>query len=147
LKTYHPNEARAAFSKIFDRALAGEPQRLTRHGKEAVMIVAEKEWQGRARSAPSLGTLRARHARAGTMSQPITEMDAGILKLRRDGKTAHHVAPRSEQSHNRPIGLPDLIIAATAVRHGLVLLTRNMAELERLAVAAHDPFVELPADS
>jgi prevent-host-death family protein len=73
MKTYPLNEARAEFSKLFDRALAGEPQRVTRHGKEAVMIVAEKEWQSRARSAPSLGALLARHARAGTMGEPITE--------------------------------------------------------------------------
>ncbi len=104
----------------------------------------------------------------------ITEMDAGILKLRRDGKiaradelsglvqailadfddrvlpvdteTAHHVARLGEQSYRQPIGLADLIIAATAVRHGLILLTRNMGELGRLGIAARDPFVELPAD-
>ncbi len=104
----------------------------------------------------------------------ITAMDAGVLKLRRDGKTARadelsglvqailtdfddrvlpvdtetarHVALLGERSHRQPIGLPDLIIAATAVRHGLVLLTRNMGELGRLAIQAHDPFVSLPAD-
>lgn len=104
----------------------------------------------------------------------IAEMGAGILKLRRDGKiaradelsvlvqailtdfddrvlpvdteTARHVARLGEQSHRQPIGLPDLIVAATAVRHGLVLLTRNMSELGRLGIAAHDPFVELPVD-
>lgn len=73
MKTYPLNEARAEFSKLFDRALAGEPQRVTRHGKEAVMIVSEEEWRTRARSAPSLGALLARHARAGTMSETITE--------------------------------------------------------------------------
>lgn len=52
MKTYPLNEASAEFSKLFDRALAGEPQRVTRHGKEAVMIVAEKEWKSRARAAP-----------------------------------------------------------------------------------------------
>jgi predicted nucleic acid-binding protein len=104
----------------------------------------------------------------------IAEIDAGILKLRRDGKTARadelsglvqailtdfddrvlpvdtetvrHVARLGEQSHRQPIGLPDLIIAATAVRHGLILLTRNVGELGRLKIAARDPFAELPAD-
>ena len=71
MKTYPLNEARADFSKLFDRALAGEPQRVTRHGKEAVMIVSEEEWRIRARSAPSLGALLARHARAGTTSEPV----------------------------------------------------------------------------
>lgn len=73
MKTYPLNEARAEFSKLFDRALAGEPQRVTRHGKEAVMIVSEEEWRTRARSAPSLGALLARHARAGTMAETIAE--------------------------------------------------------------------------
>lgn len=105
----------------------------------------------------------------------IAEMDAGILTLRREGKiaraeelsglvrtiladfddrvlavdadTARHVARLGEHSHRQPIGLADLIIAATAMRHGLVLLTRNMSELGRLGIAARDPFVELPADA
>ena len=105
----------------------------------------------------------------------IAEIDAGILKLRREGKaaradelsglvkailmdfddrvlpvdaeTARHVARLGEQSHRQPIGLADLIIAATAVRHGLILLTRNMSELGRLGIAARDPFAELPADT
>jgi prevent-host-death family protein len=66
------NEARAAFSKVVDRALAGEPERVTRHGKEAVMIVSEKDWQARPRSAPTLGALLALYARDGAMSEPIT---------------------------------------------------------------------------
>ena len=73
MKTYPLNEARAEFSKLFDRALAGEPQRVTRHGKEAVMIVSEEEWRTRTRSAPSLGARLARHARAGTLSEAIAE--------------------------------------------------------------------------
>lgn len=104
----------------------------------------------------------------------IAEMEAGILKLRRndrtaradelsglvqtiladfddrvlpvDTETARHVARLGELSYRQPIGLPDLIIAATAVRHGLVLLTRNMDEFGRLAIAAHDPFANLPGD-
>jgi prevent-host-death family protein len=67
------NEARAEFSKLFDRALAGEPQRATRHGKEAVIIVSEEESRTRARPAPSLGALLARHACAGTMAETIAE--------------------------------------------------------------------------
>lgn len=104
----------------------------------------------------------------------IAEMEAGILKLRRSRKTARadqlgslvgsilaefgdrvlavdietarHVARLGEMSHRQPIALSDLIIAATAVRHGLVLLTHNMRELGRLGIAARDPLVELPPD-
>jgi predicted nucleic acid-binding protein len=104
----------------------------------------------------------------------IAEIDAGILKLKREGKTerakaleglvatmaadfadrvlpidmatARHVARLGELTYRQPIGLPDLIIAATAVRHGLILLTRNIGEIGRLGIGARDPFAELPSD-
>lgn len=104
----------------------------------------------------------------------ITELDAGVLKLRRESKTeradqiaalvtavltdfgdrvlaidletARHVARLAEATYRQPVSLPDLIIAATGVRHGLVVLTRNMGQFGRLGVPARDPFVELPAD-
>jgi prevent-host-death family protein len=65
MKSYPINEARAEFSRIVDRALAGEPQRVTRYGKEAVVIVSEAEWQAQKRAAPTLGALLAQHARNG----------------------------------------------------------------------------------
>jgi prevent-host-death family protein len=45
MKTYPLNTARAEFSRLVERALAGEPQRVTRYGKEAVIIVSEEEWR------------------------------------------------------------------------------------------------------
>jgi prevent-host-death family protein len=71
MKTYPINEARAEFSKLVERALAGEPQRVTRYGKEAVVIVSEAEWQARSRSAPTLGALLAQYARAGALQEDI----------------------------------------------------------------------------
>jgi predicted nucleic acid-binding protein len=104
----------------------------------------------------------------------ITEMDSGVLKLRREGKperadevallvaailnafddrvlpidveTARHLARLGAETYKEPIELPDLIIAATAARHGLVVLTRNMKDFGRLSVRAVDPFTELPRD-
>jgi prevent-host-death family protein len=73
MKSYPLNEARAEFSKLVERALAGEPQRVTRYGKEAVVIVSEDEWRARCRTAPTLGALLAQHARADHMSEPITD--------------------------------------------------------------------------
>ena len=105
----------------------------------------------------------------------VAEIDAGILKLRRERKakraaelekllttiladftdrvlpvdsdTARQIARLGERVYRQPIALPDLIIAATAVRHGLILLTRNMSELGRLGISARDPFVDLPPDA
>ncbi|MGU3494987.1 type II toxin-antitoxin system VapC family toxin [Xanthobacteraceae bacterium A53D] len=38
----------------------------------------------------------------------------------------------------------DIAIAATAVTHGLVVLTHNVRHFEPLGVAVHDPFTGLP---
>ena len=73
MKTYPLSEARAEFSELFERALAGEPQRVTRYGKEAVVIVSDAEWRARCRTAPTLGALLARHARAGDLSETFTD--------------------------------------------------------------------------
>lgn len=63
MRTYPLNEARAAFSRLVDRALAGEPQRVTRYGKEAVIIVSEVDWAAHPRKAGTLGAVLADHAR------------------------------------------------------------------------------------
>ena len=73
MKTYPLNEARADFSKLMERALAGEPQRITRYGKEAVVVVSEQAWAARSRAAPTLGALLAQHAREGTLSDDIAD--------------------------------------------------------------------------
>ena len=73
MRTSPITQARARFSRLVERALAGEPQRVTRYGKEAVVIVSESEWQARGRSAPTLGALIARHARAGMLDTDITD--------------------------------------------------------------------------
>lgn len=65
MRSYPLNEARAEFSKLVDRALAGEPQRVTRRGREAVVIVSESEWSNRYRGAPNLGALLADFALRG----------------------------------------------------------------------------------
>ena len=62
MRSYPLNTARTEFSKVFERALAGEPQRVTRYGKEAVIIVSEAEWNKKPKSAASLGDLLARFA-------------------------------------------------------------------------------------
>ena len=72
MKTHSLNGPRAEFSKLVARALAGEPQRVTRYGKEAVVIVSEDVWRARCCSAATLGALLAQHARAGTFSELAT---------------------------------------------------------------------------
>ena len=47
-------EARAEFSKLVDLALNGEPQRVTRRGREAVVIVSEAEWASNSKDVGSM---------------------------------------------------------------------------------------------
>ena len=54
MRTYPLNEARSEFSKVFDRAIAGEPQRITRYGKEAAILVSEAEWNARQPAKPAI---------------------------------------------------------------------------------------------
>lgn len=44
MRTYLMHEARASLSKLIERALDGEPQRITRYGKDAVVLVSEADW-------------------------------------------------------------------------------------------------------
>jgi prevent-host-death family protein len=59
MRTYPLHEARAEFSKLVERALKGEPQRVTRYGKEAVVIVSEADWDNGPKRAATLGDLLA----------------------------------------------------------------------------------------
>ena len=79
------------------------------------------------------------------VSSILTDFADRVLGM--DIETGRHLARLGERTHRQPIALPDLIIAATAVRHGLVLLTRNLGEFGRLGIGASDPFVDPPQDA
>jgi toxin FitB len=132
--------------------------------------------QRRQRHAPDLIDWLKRNGASLFLSvMTITELDMGVLKLRRERKikradqiarliaailtdfgdrvlaidldTARHVAQLAASIYQQPVALPDLIIAATAVRHGLIVLTHNMSDFIRLGVSARDPLVDLPPDA
>ena len=44
MKTWLVKDARAHLSDVISSALSGEPQRVTRRGREAVVVVSEAEW-------------------------------------------------------------------------------------------------------
>lgn len=44
MKTWMVKDARARFGDVMTGALAGEPQRVTRRGRGAVVVVAEGDW-------------------------------------------------------------------------------------------------------
>ena len=104
----------------------------------------------------------------------LAEIEDGIAKLRREGasrksadltawwetvlhlygdrvlafdaptaRIAGAMADRARGQGHSP-GLADIIIAATAHRHELTILSRNLKHFEPLGVSALDPFVALP---
>jgi len=105
----------------------------------------------------------------------LTELESGILKLRRDAKTiradefaalrdaiiadfadrilpvnaevALEVAHLAEVARPEVVELADLIVAATGKTHGLCVLTRNLRHFLPTGVAAIDPTSVLPADA
>jgi toxin FitB len=50
------------------------------------------------------------------------------------------------RSRGRPAGLADVIIAATARQHDLIILSRNARHFAPMGVAVVNPFEQLPPD-
>jgi toxin FitB len=104
----------------------------------------------------------------------IAELEAGLWKLRRrrqderaaevealiagiesqfgerilsmDARVARAIAAIQNEIFPRVLEFSDLIIAATAHVHGLVVLTRNVRHFAPTGVQIIDPLVELPPD-
>jgi len=104
----------------------------------------------------------------------IAEIEDGIAKLRREGATrkaaelgawletmlhlyeervlafdmptarlAGAISDRARARGHAP-GFADIAVAATAARHELTILSRNLRHFEPMGVWAVDPFAELP---
>jgi hypothetical protein len=116
----------------------------------------------------------AKSAQLSISAVTIAEIEDGIAKLRREGArrkcenltawleailhlysdrilpfdilTARIAGALSDRARGQGLapGFADIIIAATAQRHGLVVLTRNLKDFTPLGVTALNPFAVLP---
>lgn len=59
MRTWQLQEARRRMKDLLDAATTDGPQRVTRHGAKAVVVVAEEEWQRATTQVPSFGRLLA----------------------------------------------------------------------------------------
>ncbi len=59
MRTWPLQEARNHLRDVIDGALNQGPQRITRHGKQAVILVSEEEWRRHAAPRRSFGDLLA----------------------------------------------------------------------------------------
>jgi prevent-host-death family protein len=53
MKTWLVKDARAHFGDVLASARAGEPQRITNRGRDAVILVSEAEWERRGSAEPA----------------------------------------------------------------------------------------------
>lgn len=99
--------------------------------------------QGIARLARAGGKVRAAALQAWT-----EELEAGFSKklLQFDADVARVAGSLSDHAYaiGRHPGVADIMIAAFATAHDLVLLTRNVRHFEPLGIDVVDPLVTLP---
>jgi prevent-host-death family protein len=74
-RTWTVQDARAHFGDVIDAALKGKPQRVSRRGKETVVIVSENEWRKLAAPKPNFGEFLA--------TFPGVPDDVDLMALRR----------------------------------------------------------------
>ena len=63
-----------------------------------------------------------------------------ILSVTRSIAERWGVLEGQQQLGRRPLNVPDGQIAATALEHGLTLVTRNVKDFDRLGVSIFDPW-------
>lgn len=78
MKTWLVKDARARLGDVMTGALAGEPQRIARRGREAVVVVSEAEWE-RSRDSPPRKSLAQLFAEF-----PLTPEEWDEVKPRRE---------------------------------------------------------------
>ena len=109
-------DAKNRFSAVVDAALAGTPQRVTRRGKPAVVVVSVDDYE-------RLRNLE--RAQAPSLAEMLLAIPQGDEEFER-----LQLEPRSF----------DLLIAATALEHGLTVVTGNVRHFEPTGVPALNPF-------
>ena len=110
----------------------------------SVITVAEVE-QGIARCLRT-----GAHAKAGRLTgwlETVLHLYASRV-LPVDITTARRIGPLADYAlgQGHAPGLADVVIAATALNRGLIVLTQNLRHFNALGVSAQNPFEMLPSD-
>jgi len=68
-------EAKAKFSEVIEKAKTAGPQKITRHGKDAVMVVSAEEWERQAQPKKmSLGEF--------LLNSPLREVELDLERIK-----------------------------------------------------------------
>lgn len=73
-------EAKAKFSELIDRARVSGPQKITRKGRDAVVVVSVQEWEQKTRRTGNLAEFFAASPLHGSKLN-LTRSKAGVRKL------------------------------------------------------------------
>ena len=125
-------DAKARFSELVRRAHSDGPQHVTLHGRDAVVVVDADEFH-RLAGGRSLKLLIAHKGRPMFEQRVLEVLEEVMPKWRllvEDGRKAGHTFSQ-----------PDLIIAATAVHHGLTVVTRDTGDYALARVPLLNPWV------
>jgi antitoxin Phd len=136
-------DAKNKFSDAFNRAIAGEPQTISRRGKE-VVVVSKRDYEKAATKKP----------KKTFIEHLLSIPKGGELELTRKNwreRDADFGPPRPSTAKPRKktaaarrakvlLSSPDSLIAATALHHGLAVMTRNVRYFENTGVTVIDPW-------
>ena len=168
--TFWPvQDAKARFNELLETCLREGPQIVTKRGAEAVGMVPVAEWRRLQQTARQASRRGGRLASAGSGFRPVHlgGYDRRVASGRRvdactrSGEGGRHrgwvdqiagtfnVLPMDAAAfrnwarlmHRRSKTLAeDAMIAATAIAHKLVVVTRDVRDFKKLDVATLDPF-------
>lgn len=83
MRSWPLQEARAHLRDVIDLALEQGPQRITRYGKQAVVVVAEEQWNRHAVPTRSFGDLLVAYPASET--EPLRRRPARAIRHRSYG--------------------------------------------------------------
>ncbi len=115
-------------------------------GRLFLSVVTLAELSAGAAQARQRGAVAVAARLESWIAQLATRFEARLLPL--DAAIALRAGQLLAQpvAAGRDPGMEDAMIAATAERHGLIVLTRNLADIAPMGVPCLDPFADLPAE-
>lgn len=160
-------DAKATLSAVVDRAAAGEPTVITRHGRKEAVLISFEEWE-RISKVPSFADLLltfpgepSRRSKPALPARSRIGASTKAARLRRWLSALEHFyadrilpfgveeARRSgallDRARAHDPGFEDIAIAATAAVRGYTVLTANERHFAPLGVPLINPLKGLPA--
>jgi prevent-host-death family protein len=120
-------DAKARFSELVRRVRSEGPQRVTVHGRDEVVVISAEEFC----------RLKDDHKVQPMFEQRVLAITEDVMfkwrLLVEDGRKANHTFSQ-----------PDLIIAATALHHGLTIVSHDVSDYQKARAPVLTPWNDQP---